>query len=38
MLDIRRVRENYEEVKKILLTRNEDLGNFDEFESLDSKE
>ncbi len=37
MLDIRRVRENYEEVKKILLTRNEDLGNFDEFESLDSK-
>ncbi|QBK24809.1 serine--tRNA ligase [Ureibacillus thermophilus] len=37
MLDIRRVRENYEEVKKILLTRNEDLGNFDEFEVLDSK-
>ncbi|WP_342470741.1 serine--tRNA ligase [Ureibacillus sp. FSL K6-3587] len=37
MLDIRRVRENYEEVKKILLTRNEDLGNFDEFETLDSK-
>jgi len=37
MLDIRRVRENYEEVKKILLTRNEDLGNFDEFEPLDSK-
>ncbi len=37
MLDIRRVRENYEEVKKILLTRNEDLGNIDEFETLDSK-
>lgn len=37
MLDIRRVRENFEEVKKILLTRNEDLGNFDEFETLDSK-
>ncbi|MBD8028102.1 serine--tRNA ligase [Ureibacillus sp. Re31] len=37
MLDIRRVRENYEEVKKILLTRNEDLGNFDEFEELDVK-
>ncbi|RHW31464.1 serine--tRNA ligase [Lysinibacillus yapensis] len=37
MLDIKRVRENYEEVKKILLTRNEDLGNFDEFEELDAK-
>ncbi|NLY78619.1 MAG: serine--tRNA ligase, partial [Lysinibacillus sp.] len=37
MLDIKRVRDNYEEVKKILLTRNEDLGNFDEFEVLDSK-
>ncbi|MEK9200236.1 serine--tRNA ligase [Ureibacillus sp. 179-F W5.1 NHS] len=37
MLDIRRVRENYEEVKKILLTRNEDLGNFDEFEELDGR-
>lgn len=37
MLDIKRVRDNYEEVKKILLTRNEDLGNFDEFETLDSK-
>lgn len=37
MLDIKRVRENYEEVKKILLTRNEDLGNFDEFEELDVK-
>lgn len=37
MLDIKRVRDNFEEVKKILLTRNEDLGNFDEFESLDTK-
>lgn len=37
MLDIKRVRENYEEVKRVLLTRNEDLGNFDEFEQLDSK-
>ena len=37
MLDIRRVRDNFEEVKKILLTRNEDLGNLDEFEELDSK-
>lgn len=37
MLDIKRVRENFEEVKKVLLTRNEDLGNFDEFESLDAR-
>ncbi|MGE7667742.1 serine--tRNA ligase [Ureibacillus composti] len=37
MLDIRRVRDNFEEVKKILLTRNEDLGNLDEFEELDAK-
>jgi seryl-tRNA synthetase len=37
MLDIKRVRDNYEEVKKILLTRNEDLGNIDEFEELDKK-
>lgn len=37
MLDIKRVRDNFEEVKKILLTRNEDLGNIDEFETLDSK-
>lgn len=37
MLDIKRVRDNYEEVKRILLTRNEDLGNFDEFEALDAK-
>lgn len=37
MLDIKRVRENYEQVKKVLSTRNEDLGNFDEFETLDAK-
>lgn len=37
MLDIKRVRENYEEVKRVLLTRNEDLGNFDEFEDLDKR-
>jgi len=37
MLDIKRVRDNYEEVKKVLLTRNEDLGNIDEFEELDAK-
>lgn len=37
MLDIKRVRDNYEEVKRILATRNEDLGNFDEFESLDAR-
>ncbi|MDN4495414.1 serine--tRNA ligase [Ureibacillus aquaedulcis] len=37
MLDIRRVRDNYAEVKKVLLTRNEDLGNIDEFEELDAK-
>lgn len=37
MLDIKRVRDNFAEVKKILLTRNEDLGNIDEFEELDAK-
>ncbi|MFC7687551.1 serine--tRNA ligase [Ureibacillus sp. GCM10028918] len=37
MLDIKRVRDNYTEVKKVLLTRNEDLGNIDEFEVLDAK-
>lgn len=37
MLDIKRVRDNYEEIKKVLLTRNEDLGNIDEFEALDAK-
>jgi seryl-tRNA synthetase len=37
MLDIKRVRDNFEEVKKMLLTRNEDLGNLDSFEELDTK-
>ncbi|WP_342558204.1 serine--tRNA ligase [Metasolibacillus sp. FSL K6-0083] len=37
MLDIKRIRENYEEVKKVLLTRNEDLGTFDQFEALDAE-
>lgn len=37
MLDIKRVRDNFAEVKNILLTRNEDLGNIDEFEVLDAK-
>ena len=37
MVDIKRVRDNFEEVKKVLLTRNEDLGNFNEFEVLDVK-
>ena len=37
MLDIKRVRDNFEEVKRMLLTRNEDLGNLDNFESLDTK-
>ena len=37
MLDIKRVRENFEDVKKMLLTRNEDLGNLDSFEELDTK-
>jgi seryl-tRNA synthetase len=37
MLDIKRVRDNFEEVKKMLLTRNEDLGNLDSFEDLDTK-
>lgn len=35
MLDIKRVRDNFEEVKRVLATRNEDLGNLDEFEGLD---
>ena len=34
MLDIKRVRDNFEEVKEMLLTRNEDLGNLDDFEGL----
>lgn len=37
MLDIKRVRDNFEEVKAVLLTRNEDLGNLDDFEELDKK-
>ncbi|MEK4227862.1 serine--tRNA ligase [Solibacillus sp. FSL H8-0538] len=37
MLDIKRVRDNFEEVKNMLLTRNEDLGNLDDFEGLDAK-
>ena len=37
MLDIKRVRDNFEEVKSMLLTRNEDLGNLDNFETLDTK-
>ncbi|WP_339174600.1 serine--tRNA ligase [Solibacillus sp. FSL R5-0691] len=37
MLDIKRVRDNFEEVKRMLLTRNEDLGNLDNFENLDTK-
>ncbi len=37
MLDIKRVRDNFAEIKKMLLTRNEDLGNLDDFEDLDAK-
>ena len=37
MLDIKRVRDNFEEVQRILATRNEDLGNLDQFESLDAR-
>jgi seryl-tRNA synthetase len=37
MLDIKRVRDHFDEVKKMLLTRNEDLGNLDSFEELDTK-
>lgn len=37
MLDIKYVRDNFEAVKKMLLTRNEDLGNLDDFEGLDTK-
>ncbi|AUS84861.1 serine--tRNA ligase [Lysinibacillus capsici] len=37
MLDIKRVRENFTEIKEMLLTRNEDLGNLDDFEDLDAK-
>ncbi|MCR8852715.1 serine--tRNA ligase [Lysinibacillus fusiformis] len=37
MLDIKRVRNNFAEIKEMLLTRNEDLGNLDDFEDLDAK-
>ncbi|MFD4490822.1 serine--tRNA ligase [Lysinibacillus fusiformis] len=37
MLDIKRVRDNFAEIKEMLLTRNEDLGNLDDFEALDAK-
>lgn len=37
MLDIKRVRDNFAEIKEMLLTRNEDLGNLDDFEGLDAK-
>lgn len=37
MLDIKRVRDNFAEIKEMLLTRNEDLGNLDDFEELDAK-
>ena len=37
MLDIKRVRDNFAEIKEMLLTRNEDLGNIDDFEGLDAK-
>ncbi|ATP40898.1 serine--tRNA ligase [Solibacillus sp. R5-41] len=37
MLDIKRVRDNFAEIKEMLLTRNEDLGNLDNFEDLDAK-
>ena len=37
MLDIKYVRANFEQVKKMLETRNEDVGNLDDFEALDVK-
>ncbi len=37
MLDIKRVRDNFAEIKEMLLTRNEDLGNLDDFDGLDAK-
>lgn len=37
MLDIKYVRANFEKVKQMLETRNEDLGNLDDFEALDIK-
>jgi len=36
MLDIKRVRDNFAEIKEMLLTRNEDLGNLDDFDCLDA--
>ncbi|MFW7188094.1 serine--tRNA ligase [Lysinibacillus sp. BNK-21] len=36
MLDIKRVRDNFAEIKEMLLTRNEDLGNLDDFDGLDA--
>ncbi|MEG0450155.1 MAG: serine--tRNA ligase [Lysinibacillus sp.] len=37
MLDIKRVRDNFVEIKEMLLKRNEDLGNLDDFDGLDAK-
>lgn len=37
MLDVRRLRENFEEIKEILLHRGEELGDLDKFEELDRK-
>ncbi|CEA01010.1 Serine--tRNA ligase [Metalysinibacillus saudimassiliensis] len=37
MLDIKYVRANFEKVKQMLATRNENLGNLDDFEELDLK-
>ncbi|HLG28481.1 MAG TPA: serine--tRNA ligase, partial [Paenisporosarcina sp.] len=37
MLDVKRVRANYEEIKEKLEKRGEDLGNFDQFAEFDSK-
>ncbi|MEB2299501.1 serine--tRNA ligase [Lysinibacillus xylanilyticus] len=36
MLDIKRVRDNFAKIKEMLLTRNEDLGNLDDFDCLDA--
>src|SRR5690606_21636036 len=37
MLDVRRLRENFEEIKEILAHRDEELGDLDKFEELDRK-
>lgn len=37
MLDVRRLRENFEEIKEILAHRGEELGDLDKFEELDRK-